>query len=50
MGCSGDWEYGLDGDELAMTLDVGDNFVVNIEISNNEMVDFWDHLLHQAPS
>jgi hypothetical protein len=25
----GDWEYGVDGDELAMTLDLGDNFVVN---------------------
>lgn len=34
----GDWEH--DVDELTMTLDVGDNFVVNAKVNNNEMVDF----------
>ncbi len=37
----GDWEYGVDGDELAMTLDLGDNFIVNAKVDNNENVDLW---------
>ncbi len=36
-----DWEYGIDGDELAMTLNVGDNFVVNAQVDNDENADFW---------
>lgn len=35
-----DQEYGVDGTELAMTLDMGDNFVVNAEVGNNENADY----------
>jgi hypothetical protein len=36
----GDWEYGVDGSELAMTLDLGDNFVVNVKVDNDENANF----------
>jgi hypothetical protein len=37
----GQWDYDVDGDVLAATLDFGDNFVVNVEVGNSEDVDFW---------
>lgn len=36
----GEWPYGVDGDELAANLEVGDNFVINVEEGNNERQDF----------
>lgn len=32
----GEWQYGLDGDELVASLEVDDNFVVNVEEGNSE--------------
>jgi hypothetical protein len=37
----GEWQYGVDGEELAKSLEVGDNFVVNVEEGNSEGQDFW---------
>jgi hypothetical protein len=37
----GEWRHGVDGDELATSLEVGDNFVVNAEEGNNEGQEFW---------
>ncbi len=36
----GQWDYDVDGDALAATLVIGDNFVVNAEARNLEDVDF----------
>ncbi len=33
--------YNVDGNGLVATLDVGDNFVVNVEFGNFEGADFW---------
>jgi hypothetical protein len=32
----GEWQYGVNGDELARSLEVGDNFAVNVEEGNSE--------------
>jgi hypothetical protein len=37
----GEWQYGVDGEELARSLEVGDNFVINEEKGNSEGQDFW---------
>lgn len=37
----GDLQHGIDGCELATTLDVGDNFAINVEKGNSEGQDFW---------
>ncbi len=37
----GQWDYDVDGDVQATTLDIGDNFVVNAKARNSEDVDFW---------
>jgi hypothetical protein len=37
----GEWQYGVDGKKLAKSLEVGDNFVVNVKEGNNERQDFW---------
>jgi hypothetical protein len=36
----GEWQYGVNGEELARSLEVGDNFVINEEEGNNEGQDF----------
>jgi hypothetical protein len=33
------WEYGVDGDELSMTLNVDNTVVVNEKVGNDENVD-----------
>ena len=35
------WSNGLDGDLLAHTLDVGNNFAINATRGNSENADFW---------
>jgi hypothetical protein len=37
----GEWQYGLDGDELVVSLEVGDIFVVNAKEGNSESQEFW---------
>jgi hypothetical protein len=37
----GKWDYSVDGNALTTTLEIGDNFVVNVEIGNLKGVDFW---------
>jgi hypothetical protein len=37
----GKMNFGIKGDDLAATLEIGDNFVVNVEIRNVEGVDFY---------
>ncbi len=37
----GKWDYSIDGNALTTTLEIGDNFGVNVEIGNLEGVDFW---------
>lgn len=32
----GEWQYGVDGEELAKSLEVGHKFVVNVKEENNE--------------
>lgn len=32
----GEWQYGVDGEELAKSLKVGHKFVVNVKEENNE--------------
>jgi hypothetical protein len=32
----GEWQYGVDGEELAISLEIGDNFVINVEEGNNK--------------
>ncbi len=36
-----EWQYGVDGEELAKSLEVGDNFVINEEKGNSEGQNFW---------
>ncbi len=33
--------YSVDGNALVTTLEIGDNFVMNVKIGNLEGVDFW---------
>jgi hypothetical protein len=40
-GWDGKWDYSVDGNALTTTLEIGDNFGVNVEIGNFEGVDFW---------
>jgi hypothetical protein len=35
------WDYDVDVDALIVTLDIGDNCVVNMEVGNYEDVDLW---------
>jgi hypothetical protein len=37
----GDWQHGVNGNELVASLKIGDNFVVNVEEGNNEGQEFW---------
>ncbi len=37
----GNWDFGNDGENIAATLDIGDNFVVNVKIGNEEGVNFY---------
>jgi len=41
VGWDGQWDYDVNGDALATTLDFGDNFVVNVKDGNSKDVDFW---------
>ncbi len=36
-----DWDYGEDGNALAPCLEIGDNYVINIAIDNDESQKFW---------
>jgi hypothetical protein len=38
---NGEISFGIKGDDLASTLEVGNNFVVNVEFGNVEGVDFY---------
>jgi VCBS repeat-containing protein len=40
VGWDGQWDYDVNGDALATTLDFGDNFVVNVKDGNSKDVDF----------
>jgi hypothetical protein len=37
----GEWRHVVDGDELTTSLEVGENFVVNVEEGNIERQEFW---------
>ncbi len=37
----GDMSFGIEGDDLATMLEIGDNFIVNVEFGNVEGVDFY---------
>jgi hypothetical protein len=37
----GEWQYGLEGDELVMNLEVGNNFVVSAKEGNSEGQELW---------
>jgi hypothetical protein len=37
----GEWRHGVDGDELAASLEIGDNFVVNAEKGNKKGQEIW---------
>jgi hypothetical protein len=37
----GERRHGVDGDELAANLEVGDNFAINVEEGNSERQEFW---------
>jgi hypothetical protein len=36
-----DWEHGGDGDEIVQSLEIGDNFVVNATLGNEEDCEFY---------
>jgi hypothetical protein len=40
-GWDGKWDYSVDGNTLTTTLEISDNFEVNVEIGNLKGVDFW---------
>jgi hypothetical protein len=35
------WDYDVDGDVIVVTLDIGDNFVINAEAGNSKNADIW---------
>jgi hypothetical protein len=37
----GKWDYSVNENALTTTLEIGDNFSVNVEIGNLKGVDFW---------
>jgi hypothetical protein len=37
----GKWDYSVDGNALTTTLEINDNFAVNVKIGNLKGVDFW---------
>jgi hypothetical protein len=37
----GEWQYGLDGDEFVVNLEVGNNFVVSAKEGNSEGQELW---------
>lgn len=41
----GKWDYSVDGNALTTTLEIGDNFAMNVEIGNWKGVDFGVFIL-----
>ncbi len=37
----GQWDYDVDGDVIAVILEISDNFAINAEVGNSEDVNFW---------